>query len=370
MSESTLSTPALGNRTSDPARKLIVELDGVTKRYPNCDDPAVASMDLGIREGEFFSILGSSGSGKTTTLRMIAGFEKPSEGTLRLGGEDVTDVPPYRREVNTVFQNYALFPHYSVEKNVAYPLRMRKVPKAEIKQRVTEALAKVSMDGFASRLPHQLSGGQRQRVALARALVGNPKLLLLDEPLGALDLKLRESMLVVLKHLQREVGITFVYVTHDQGEALAMSDRVAVMNNGRIEQVGSPEEIYSRPRTAFVAGFIGKTNLLACTRLDDKSARCGSLEIALGEPAPAGAFQVSVRPEDIEIGAGAGALTNRFPAVVEEVIYFGHEQEVVLNASGQRLVARVRGGAPAAPGDRVPVGWDAASGVAVESGPA
>ncbi|HEX3326138.1 MAG TPA: ATP-binding cassette domain-containing protein, partial [Actinomycetota bacterium] len=270
MAESTLSTLP-GAELSAPGRRTVVEFESVTKIYPNCDDPAVADVDLNIAEGEFFSILGSSGSGKTTTLRMIAGFEMPTHGLVRLGGDDVTFVPPYRREVNTVFQNYALFPHMTVEKNVAYPLKMAKVPKAQIQERVTDALTRVSMHEYASRLPHQLSGGQRQRVALARALVGHPKLLLLDEPLGALDLKLRESMLVVLKHLQREVGITFVYVTHDQGEALAMSDRVAVMNKGHIEQIGTPTEIYSRPKTAFVANFIGKTNLLSCRKTAARS---------------------------------------------------------------------------------------------------
>lgn len=366
MTKSTLSVPAAQTGLPEHEAKRIVRLEGVTKRYPNCDEPAVASMNLSINEGEFFSILGSSGSGKTTTLRMIAGFEQPTTGRVCLGGEDVTDLPPFRREVNTVFQNYALFPHMTVERNVAYPLKMMKVAKAEIDTRVAEALSKVSMGGFEARLPHQLSGGQKQRVALARALVGHPKLLLLDEPLGALDLKLRESMLVVLKHLQREVGITFVYVTHDQGEALAMSDRVAVMSSGRIEQIGTPEDIYSRPRTAFVAGFIGKTNLLACTRTGERQGQCGDLPISLSEAAPGDAFQVSVRPEDIVLGAAADQADNHYDAVVAEVIYFGHEQEVVLDARGQRLVSRVRGSAGVVPGARVRVGWQASSGVALE----
>jgi spermidine/putrescine transport system ATP-binding protein len=257
----------------------------------------------------------------------------------------------------------------TVEKNVAYPLKMAKVPKADIRSRVAEALSKVSMNGFERRLPHQLSGGQKQRVALARALVGNPKLLLLDEPLGALDLKLRESMLVVLKHLQREVGITFVYVTHDQGEALAMSDRVAVMNSGRVEQIGSPEEIYSKPRTAFVADFIGKTNLLTCDRTSDKTATWGEAgDLTLGEPATAQSFKLSIRPEAIELGPGAMELQNHFQAVVREVIYFGHEREIVFDVAGNRLLVRAKGEAALAPGDSVVVGWHPAAGVAVEGG--
>ncbi len=249
-----VTTAAEGNTSAPPDRgpgdsqATVVEMQGVSKTYPGGTVPAVADMNMAIHEGEFFSILGSSGSGKTTTLRLIAGFEQPSSGSVLLDGVDATGVPPFRRDVNTVFQNYALFPHMKVEANVAYPLKMAGTPKREIKPRVREALERVSMTGFEKRLPHQLSGGQRQRIALARALIGRPRLLLLDEPLGALDLKLRESMLLVLRNLQREVGITFIYVTHDQSEALAMSDRLAVMSDGRIEQLATPTEIYDRPR--------------------------------------------------------------------------------------------------------------------------
>ncbi|MET9083886.1 ABC transporter ATP-binding protein [Streptomyces sp. NPDC004237] len=223
---------------------------------------AVAGVDLEIRDGEFFSMLGPSGSGKTTVLRLIAGFETPTAGVIELAGQDVTRRAPFERDVHTVFQDYALFPHMTVEQNVAYSLKVRGVPKAERLVRARKALTEVRLEGYGGRRPSQLSGGQRQRVALARALVGRPRVLLLDEPLGALDLKLREQMQIELKALQREVGITFVFVTHDQEEALTMSDRVAVFHQGRIEQVGTPAEIYERPATSFVASFVGTSNLL------------------------------------------------------------------------------------------------------------
>lgn len=348
--------------------QVVVQLASVRKTYPNTEKPAVAGVDVSIRKGEFFSILGSSGSGKTTTLKMIAGFEHPTDGMILLDGKDVTGVPPNKRDVNTVFQNYALFPHMTVRANVAYPLQMARVPKAEIKPRVDEALAKVAMAEYDNRLPHQLSGGQKQRVALARALVGRPKLLLLDEPLGALDLKLRETMLVVLKNLQRNVGITFVYVTHDQGEALAMSDRVAVMNNGMIEQIGSPQEIYQNPATAFVASFIGKTNLFHCSRESAHTARVGNLRIVTSADLTSEKATVSVRPESIEVGGATQHYENRFSAVVEEVIYFGHEQELSLMVEGEPLVARVRG-VDVLRGQNITVGWPAEASVIVEGKP-
>ncbi|MET8585215.1 ABC transporter ATP-binding protein [Streptomyces collinus] len=223
---------------------------------------AVAGVDLEIRDGEFFSMLGPSGSGKTTVLRLIAGFETPTAGRIELAGQEVTGLAPFERDVHTVFQDYALFPHMTLEQNVAYGLKVRKVPKAERLVRARKALAEVRLEGYGQRRPAQLSGGQRQRVALARALVGRPRVLLLDEPLGALDLKLREQMQVELKALQRDVGITFVFVTHDQEEALTMSDRIAVFDQGRIAQVGTPAEIYERPATSFVASFVGTSNLL------------------------------------------------------------------------------------------------------------
>ena len=237
-----------------------VRLESVTKRFGAVT--AVDDLDLEIRDGEFFSMLGPSGSGKTTVLRMIAGFEAPTSGKVFLGGDDVTERAPFARDVNTVFQDYALFPHLDVLGNVEYGLAVKKVPRRERRQRAEEALESVRLGGYGGRKPGQLSGGQRQRVALARALVNRPKVLLLDEPLGALDLKLRREMQIELKQLQREVGITFVFVTHDQEEALTMSDRIAVFNDGRIEQVAAPAELYEAPASSFVAGFVGTSNLL------------------------------------------------------------------------------------------------------------
>jgi len=239
---------------------VAVRLEAVRKTFG--DIVAVDGVDLEVRDGEFFSLLGPSGSGKTTMLRMIAGFERPTSGRVWLAGRDVTDLPPYDRDVNTVFQDYALFPHMNVGDNVAYGLMVKGVPRAERAERVTDALRMVRLDAFDRRRPGQLSGGQRQRVALARALVNRPRVLLLDEPLGALDLKLREEMQIELKAIQERVGITFIYVTHDQIEALTMSDRIAVVNAGRLEQVATPAEIYERPRSAFVAGFVGTSNLI------------------------------------------------------------------------------------------------------------
>ena len=240
--------------------EIDVRLTGLRKRYGEVT--AVDGIDLEIGRGEFFTMLGPSGSGKTTTLRVIAGFERPDEGTVELRGRDVSRLPPYARDVNTVFQDYALFPHMSVQDNVEYGLRVKKVPRAERRTRAAEALALVRLEAFGARKPAQLSGGQRQRVALARAIVNRPQALLLDEPLGALDLKLRQQLQVELKRIQQEVGITFVYVTHDQDEALTMSDRVAVFNDGRIEQVGTPAEVYEHPASEFIAGFVGVSNVL------------------------------------------------------------------------------------------------------------
>src|SRR6266511_1489138 len=237
-----------------------IRLERVTKMFG--ETLAVDDLSLDIEEGEFFSMLGPSGCGKTTTLRMIGGFDDPTRGTIYLGGRDVTDLPPYRRDVNTVFQSYALFPHFNVFENVAFGLRRRKVDRSEIERRVKESLELVDLVGFDRRKPGQMSGGQQQRVALARALVNRPKVLLLDEPLGALDLKLRKQMQLELKRIQEEVGITFIYVTHDQEEAMTMSNRLAVMRHGKIQQVGAPAEVYERPASAFVAGFVGVSNLL------------------------------------------------------------------------------------------------------------
>ncbi|MER6631508.1 ABC transporter ATP-binding protein [Streptomyces sp. NPDC000987] len=290
---------------------------------------AVAGVDLEIRDGEFFSMLGPSGSGKTTVLRMIAGFETPTGGRIELAGKDVTRLAPFERDVHTVFQDYALFPHMTVEQNVAYGLKIRKVPKAERLVRARKALAEVRLDGFGRRRPAQLSGGQRQRVALARALVGRPSVLLLDEPLGALDLKLREQMQVELKALQREVGITFVFVTHDQEEALTMSDRIAVFHQGRIEQVGTPAEIYERPATAFVASFVGTSNLLAGE----------SAQRVVGAP---GTY--SIRPEKIRVLKESAETdepeTAGATGTVAEVVYLGDATRFLVDLdAGGRLTA-------------------------------
>jgi putative spermidine/putrescine transport system ATP-binding protein len=242
------------------ARAIAVRLRGLSRHFG--DVKALDSIDLEVNDGEFFSMLGPSGSGKTTCLRLIAGFEQPTTGTIELHGQQVADVPPYERDVNTVFQDYALFPHMTVADNVAYGLMVRRVAKSEREKRVREMLDMVRLPGFGGRKPSQLSGGQRQRVALARALINHPKVLLLDEPLGALDLKLRQEMQVELKAIQREIGITFIFVTHDQEEAMTMSDRIAVFNHGKIEQVGTPYEMYENPHTRFVAEFIGTTNVV------------------------------------------------------------------------------------------------------------
>ena len=357
--------PNQAGRAAEEDRATVVEMRGVSKTYPGGQVPAVNEMDLMINEGEFFSILGSSGSGKTTTLRMIAGFEKPTSGSVLLDGVDTTGVPPFRRDVNTVFQNYALFPHMKVVANVAYPLKMAGTPKREIGPRVEEALERVSMTGFEKRLPHQLSGGQRQRVALARALISRPRLLLLDEPLGALDLKLRESMLLVLRNLQRDVGITFIYVTHDQSEALAMSDRLAVMNDGRVEQLATPTEVYHKPATSFVAGFIGKTNLLECRKEADRRAVAGGVSLVLDEAPEEDAFTLSIRPEAIVVGDACRALGNHFEAKVGDVLFLGHERELLIDLGGQRVMVRSTS-QDYAPGEPIELGWDPTDAVIVK----
>ena len=317
-------TPA----THSPSVELAVRLEGLAKRYGDVN--AVAGIDLEVADGEFFSMLGPSGSGKTTTLRMIAGFETPSAGRILLGGRDVTGLPPFERDVNTVFQDYALFPHMTVRDNVAYGLMVRKVKKAERARRVGEALEMVRLAGYEGRRPGQLSGGQRQRVALARALVNRPRLLLLDEPLGALDLKLREDMQIELKQIQNEVGITFIYVTHDQEEALTMSDRIAVFNAGRIEQVGAPAEMYERPATRFVAGFVGTSNLLSGEAAQAILARTGTF---------------TVRPEKIRLGepeVAAGDDEYAADGRIRSVVYLGSDTRyhVALDAGAELVVTQ------------------------------
>jgi spermidine/putrescine transport system ATP-binding protein len=342
-------------------------LRNVTKRYGS--ETAVDSLSLEIGAGEFLSLLGPSGCGKTTTLRMIAGFVVPDEGQILLDGQDVVRVPPYRRNVNTVFQSYALFEHLTVAENVAFGLRRRKVDKKEITRRVGEMIDLVQLGGRGSAKPAQLSGGQQQRVALARALVNRPAVLLLDEPLGALDLKLRREMQVELKALQREVGITFVFVTHDQEEALTMSDRIGVMNGGRLQQLGTALEIYNRPANSFVASFIGTSNLMAAT-IDGHSVR-----IADRISAPLEAHQLNglgsgrrdaticVRPEKLVIGAVRPEGSVGISAQVVDVVYLGPTTNVLLDVGdGVRLVALVVStngddAVTAARGDHVEVSW-------------
>jgi spermidine/putrescine transport system ATP-binding protein len=309
-----------------------IELSGLTKRF---SEIAVDNIDLSVASGEFFSLLGPSGCGKTTTLRLIAGFEQPTSGRIMLDGADVSDVPPHRRNVNTVFQSYALFPFLDVFDNVAFGLKHRKGAKAGMDRRVNEALDLVEMGSFAKRRPGQLSGGQQQRVALARALVLNPAVLLLDEPLGALDAKLRRSLKVELKALQERVGITFLYVTHDQEEALTMSDRLAVMNAGKIVQIGTPRLVYEEPADAYVADFLGAANLMeievvsvgppAAVRLGDTTLSARRCEALAAGPAHA-----VIRPERVRIEAHGSPGDNRVPAMVERVVFLGSATQVML----------------------------------------
>jgi spermidine/putrescine transport system ATP-binding protein len=352
-----------------------VELQNVSKRFGRL--AAVHSVSLGVRRGEFLTLLGPSGCGKTTLLRMIGGFEVPDEGRVTLAGRDVTYLPPYKRDVTTVFQQYALFPHLSVFDNVAFGLERRKLPRAEIKRRVVDALEMVKLDGLDQRRPAELSGGQQQRVALARALVLEPRVLLLDEPLAALDLKLRKQMQIELKGLQKRVGISFVFVTHDQEEALTMSDRVAVMNAGRIEQMGRAEEIYERPQTEFVANFIGASNIFegtverlgngyAVIRLGSTSVRAGSNQMELGAR-----VRLMIRPEKIILSdySGDGGLVG----VIESAVYLGEStQWKVLLESGQEVTVLEQNREPARPtqsrvGEHVSIRWEPESAMVIPS---
>jgi spermidine/putrescine transport system ATP-binding protein len=348
-----------------------VRLERVSKLF--ADVAAVDDLSLDIEEGQFFSMLGPSGCGKTTTLRMIGGFEEPSYGTVYLGGRDVTDLPPYKRDVNTVFQSYALFPHLDVRENVAFGLRRRKVGNDEIKSRVTEVMALVDLVGFERRKPPQMSGGQQQRVALARALVNHPKVLLLDEPLGALDLKLRKQMQLELKRIQQEVGITFIYVTHDQEEAMTMSDRLAVIRHGKVEQIGPPQEVYEAPATEFVAGFLGASNMLD-GQIKERSNGRATIELATGGtvtaegievPSDTSAVKVGVRPEKITIVPDEGAPPtdrNHVSGLLRMSTYIGvNYQHKVVGPGGNELTVYVQNlgtaGSQPAPGQQVRLEW-------------
>src|SRR5215213_3723989 len=312
-----------------------VQLINLAKRYD--DSEAVCGIDLDIRSGEFFSLLGPSGCGKTTTLRLIAGFERPTRGQILLDGKNVSDTPPNKRNVNTVFQSYALFSHLTVAENVAFGLRFMRSSRGETRARVAQALALVHMQEFSDRKPHQLSGGQQQRVALARALILNPSVLLLDEPLGALDAKLRKMLQIELKALQEKVGITFVYVTHDQEEALTMADRLAVMKEGRIEQVGSPQEVYEEQASAYVADFLGVSNMLDAQVVGTESdgrcrVRVGDSELfaSRGHTGARGSVKVVLRPERVRIGAPGESGENRLPGKIERVVYAGAVSQLVV----------------------------------------
>ena len=325
-----------------------VELVDLVKRF--AEVTAVDGITLNIPGGEFFSLLGPSGCGKTTTLRLIAGFEQPTEGKILLDGQDMAQTPPHRRNVNTVFQNYALFPFLNVQENVSFGLRYKELPKEQVKRQVGDSLALVRLEGMGKRRPSQLSGGQQQRVALARALVLNPAVLLLDEPLGALDAKLRKALQIELKALQETVGITFIYVTHDQEEALTMSDRMAVMSNGHVEQVGSPSEVYEEPANAYVADFLGASNLMPA-RADGRGAdgrcrvRLGEFELAAarGHVDSRGDVKITIRPERVQLEDYGTPGENRLPGMVQRVVYVGSTVQLIVNlAPGQTVQASMQ----------------------------
>ncbi|MEW6280590.1 MAG: ABC transporter ATP-binding protein [Candidatus Eremiobacterota bacterium] len=352
---------------------VVVELRNVTKRFDRVT--AVEKVTLEIRRGEFFALLGPSGCGKTTSLRLVAGFEEPDEGEIKIDGESVANLPPYRRRVNTVFQNYALFPHLNVFENVAFGLRRRGVPEGEIRQRVQKILEKVQLPGYERRRIHEISGGQQQRVAVARALVNEPRVLLLDEPMSALDPKLRREMREELKRLQKQLGITFILVTHDQEEALSTSDRVAVLNQGRLEQVGTPREIYERPRSRFVADFIGTANFLT-VRVASVDQGRAVLEVdggqvaapCNGKTAAGVAAELSVRPEQLWLTRdnGGGNGHNCLPARVVDITYMGPVTRYTVQLTGgQRLCAEQQNQASSdgfATGEAVYLQWKPTAG--------
>ena len=331
------------------AEAMRLELSGLVKRFGTV--AALGGVDLSVEEGEFLTILGPSGSGKTTLLKSVAGFEVPDEGSVRLGGQDVTMQPARSRNVGMVFQNYALFPHLDVGQNLAFPLEMRKVAKGEIARRVAEVLALVELEGYAARLPRQLSGGQQQRVALARAIIFNPVLLLLDEPFGALDRKLRESLQLEVRRLQRRLGLTTLFITHDQEEALIMSDRIAVMDHGRIQQLGTPAEVYGLPASRFVANFIGESNLIEGTARGAEVTMPGIGVLTLPKTPMSGPVTLLLRPEALRLGAAAEAAPVRLTATVLETIFLGLSVKLRLRPeNGPDLLAR----APLRPSEPLP----------------
>jgi spermidine/putrescine transport system ATP-binding protein len=337
-----------------------IRLTDLTKRFG--DVVAVDSLSLEIEAGRFFALLGPSGCGKTTTLRMIGGFEEPTSGRIELHGKDVVSLPPYKRDVNTVFQSYALFPHLSIYENVAFGLRRKKVRGGELQKRVRDALELVGLGLLEKRKPRQLSGGQQQRIALARALVNHPRVLLLDEPLGALDLKLRKEMQLELKRIQHEVGITFVHVTHDQEEAMTMADQIVIMEGGKIEQQGTPGELYEQPRTAFVAGFLGVSNLLfGKTVAEDRVRLEDGTEVQVPRDAlrgRSGKVQIGVRPEKLRLGGGE---TNSLAGTVVESAYIGVSTQYIVETPAGAVTVYVQNDRPGAngvsPGDPLTVGW-------------
>ena len=335
-----------------------IRLEGVTKRFD--DVVAVDNLTLDVPHGAFFALLGPSGCGKTTTLRMIGGFEEPTDGTIFLGDRDVTGLPPYRRDVNTVFQSYALFPHLSIYENVAFGLRRRGVGGNDLRQQVTRILELVQLAGFEKRKPRQLSGGQQQRVALARALVNSPRVLLLDEPLGALDLKLRKEMQLFIKALQHDLGITFIHVTHDQEEAMTMADSIAVMNKGHIEQLGSPDQLYEQPATPFVARFLGVSNLLEGEAQGDGTVKLsdGTVVRAPASAGRNGPVAVGIRPEKIRLGTGE---ENSLTGEVRESAYIGVSTQYIVATSHGPITVYVQNtntrASAANVGDRVTLSW-------------
>jgi putative spermidine/putrescine transport system ATP-binding protein len=339
-----------------------LDIDKLVKRYG--DFHAVKDVSLSVADGEFLVLLGPSGCGKTTTLRMVAGLIEPTAGQVKLGGKDVTLLPPWKRNTGMVFQSYALFPHLTVAQNVAFGLEMRKLPKADIDKRVEEALALVRLAGFGARLPRQLSGGQQQRVALARALAIRPDILLLDEPLSNLDAKLRQEVRVEIRELQKQLGLTTVMVTHDQEEALTMADRLVVMNEGSVHQVGTQRDLYERPADRFVAGFVGRTTFLAGTVESGRFRTDGGLDLAIAEGAP-GKAALSLRPERLEIAPQPLGLDNDLSGTVEFVSYLGAQIDIHVRLSpADRLVVQIanRGGFAPEVGQTVHVGWRAPAG--------